>query len=133
MEKSKVTKVTKLEKQDNYGNTTYIVEFDNLDKGFYTSKSAEQNKFIVGQEAEYEIEQKVGKTGKEYFKVTLPKQDGGGWKGGGGSGRQPVDPRVQMISFAMSYAKDLVIGGKLDIKELQAGFDRIYNIMTSKL
>lgn len=132
MNKSKVTKVTKLDKQDSFGNTTYVIEFDNLDKGFYTSKSAEQNKFVVGKEVEYEIEQKVGKTGKEYFKITLPKQDGGGgWKGGGG--RPPADPRVQMISFAMSYAKDLVIGGKLDIKDLQAGFDRIYNIMTSKL
>lgn len=130
--KSKVTKVTKLDQQDSYGNTTYVVEFENLDKGFYTSKSADQNKFIVGQEAEYEIEQKIGKTGKEYFKVTLPKQDGGGWKGGGG-GRPAPDPRVQMISFAAAYTKDLVVGGKLDMKDFEKGFERMYNIMTSKL
>lgn len=130
--KSRVTKVTKLDKQDSYGNTTYVVEFENLDKGFYTSKSADQNKFVVGQEAEYEIEQKIGKTGKEYFKVTLPKQDGGGWKGGGG-GRPAPDPRVQMISFTASYVKDLVIADKVKLEDFEKAFNRLYQIMTGKL
>jgi hypothetical protein len=127
--KSKPTKVTKLDKKDSFGNTTYVVEFENLDKGFYTSKSDNQSKFVVGQEVEYLIEEKQGKTGNTYFKVTLPQSD----KQFTGSGRPQVDPKVQMISFAMAYTKDLIVGGKLDIKDLEIGFTRMYNIMTSKL
>lgn len=131
MKKSKVTKVLKMDKKDGYGNTSYIIEFENGDKGYYTSKSDNQNKFVPGQEAEYEIEKKQGKNGNEYFKVKPPASEGQqSFRGGG---RPQVAPRIQMISFSMSYAKDLVVAGKIEVKELPMHFDIIYNEMISKL
>lgn len=128
--KSKVTKVTKMDKQDSYGNTSFVIEFENGDKGFYTSKSADQTKFIVGKEADYNIEKKTGSTGKEYFKITVPQDQQGGFNKGG---KPQVDPRIQMISFSASYAKDLIVGGKVTINDFESTFDRIYNKMTSKI
>lgn len=129
--KSKVTKITKMDKQDSYGNTSFVIEFENSDKGFYTSKSTDQTKFVVGNEVEYNIEKKVGGTGKEYFKITVPQAEGG-FKGGGG-GRPAIDPRIQMISFSASYAKDLIVAGKVTMNDFESTFDKIYNKMTSKI
>ena len=119
-----------MDKKDDYGNTSYVIEFANNDKGFYTSKSEDQRAFIVGQESEYEIEKKVGKTGKEYFKITVPTEQkfGGGFKG-----KPQVDPKVQMISFAMSYTKDLMVAKIIGLDQMDATFEKMYKIMTSKV
>jgi hypothetical protein len=128
--KNKVTKVTKFDKKDNYGNTSFSIEFANGDKGFYTSKSEEQTKFVVGQEADYNIEKKEGKEGKVYYKITLP--DSGNAFGKGGGFKAP-EPRIQMISFAAAYCKDIIVAGKADLKDFDTTFDKIYNKMISKL
>jgi hypothetical protein len=130
--KAKVTKITKMEKKDNYGNTSFIIEFDNGDKGYYRSKNEDQKNFIADNVSDYQIEEKTGSTGAKYFTVTVPKTDQPFSKPGFG-GKPQQDPKVQMISFSMSYTKDLVVGGKLDIKDLETGFNRIYNLMISKL
>ncbi len=128
MKKAKVTKVTKMDKKDDYGNTSFIVELDNADKGFYVSKNENQTKFVVGQESEYNIEEKQGKKGV-YYKITIPQSD----KPSFGGGKQQQDPRVQFIGYAMSYAKDLVIADKIKIDSLAVQFDIIYNEMISKI
>lgn len=128
--KAKVTKVTRMDQKDSYGNTSFIIELDNGNKGFYTSKNEDQKKFVVGQEAEYLIEEKQGKTGKPYFKITVPQTENN-FKGGGG--KPVIEPRIQMISFAMSYTKDLVVAGKIPKEELPVTFEIIYNEMISKL
>lgn len=125
--KLKTTKITKLDKLDNYGNTTFVIEFADGTKGFYTSKNPDQTKFVVGQETDCNIEQKQGSKGP-YNKITLPQSE---FKGGGG--RPAPEPRVQMISFAMAYAKDLVVAGKVSMNDLPSTFDIIYNEMISKL
>lgn len=125
--KSKVTKVTKLNKKDSYGNTSFVIEFENSDKGFYTSKNEDQKNFIVGQEATYMIEEKEGKEGKRYFKIKIPQAQ----KHWGGGGRVQIDPKIQMISFAHSYAKDLVAAGKVDVKDLSKCSKEIFNSMVS--
>lgn len=117
-----------MEKKDAYGNTSFIIELDNGDKGFYTSKSEDQKKFIVGQESEYTIEQKQGSKGT-YYKISIPQTEGKSF----GGGKVQVDPKVQMISFAMSYTKDLIVGGKIPMTDMEKEFNRIYNTMTSKL
>lgn len=129
MKKAKVTKITKIDKKDAYGNTSFIIEFDNGDKGYYTSKNEEQTKFIVGNVADYLIEEKQGKNGT-YYKVTTPQSDKPAWSGGG---KPQQDPKVQMISFAMAYTKDLIVGGKVSMNDLEKEFNRVYNIMISKL
>lgn len=100
-----VTKVTKMDKQDNYGNFSYVVEFSNADKGFYTTKEAEQKKFVVNQTVEYTIEKKTGSTGKDYCKVALPKAEGGFQGGGAGFKKQPGS----VGSFCLSYSKDILV------------------------
>ena len=134
--KAKVTKVIKTvngdgsAKKDSYGNYSFIVELDNGDRGYYASKSEDQTKFVVGKEAEYVIEEKEARNGGKYYKITVPQAEGSKSFGGG---RPTVDPKVQMISFAMSYTKDLIVGGKVQMNELEKEFNRIYTTMTSKL
>lgn len=125
--KARVTKITKLDKPDNFGNTTFIVEFDNLEKGFYTSKNAEQTKFIVGNVADYIVEVKQGSKGP-YNKITVP-QTGNPFVKGAGGGRPVADPRASFIGYAASYSKDLVIGGKIEIGNMNAFSDAIFKNM----
>jgi hypothetical protein len=128
MKKALVTKVTKFDKVDSYGNVSFSVEFANGDKGFYSTKSADQTKFVVGKDAEYEITEKQSQKGGVYYKITLPQSEQPAFKG-----KPVVEPRIQMISFAMSYTKDLIVAGKVELKEISTTFDIIYNEMISKL
>ena len=121
--KAKPTKITRLDKLDSFGNTTFVIEFDNGEKGFYTSKSAEQTKFVVGNVADYEIETKQGSKGP-YNKITVPKP-----AFMQGVGKAPVDPRIQMISMACSYSKDLVVAKIIDIKHMHGESESIFKNM----
>lgn len=127
--KAKTTKITTMAQKDSYGNTSFVIELDNGDKGFYTSRDEQQKKFVIGQETEYNIEKKEGKKGS-YFKITLP---GDGSQKFSGSGKPQIEPRIQMISFAMSYTKDLVVAGKVPVESISKEFDNIYKLMISKL
>jgi hypothetical protein len=52
-------------------------------------------------------------------------------RNGFGGGSKPVQ-RAGNESFAMSYAKDLVVAGKVEIKELLPCADKIFNWLQSK-
>lgn len=120
-----------MDKKDTYGNTSFIVEFESGDKGFYTSKNEDQKNFVVGTESEYVIEEKQGAKAK-YFKITVPQtQQQQKWSGGGGKPQQ--DPKTSMISFSASYTKDLIVAGKVGLDKFGDTFDIIYNKMISKL
>lgn len=127
--KNLVTKVTKYDKKDSYNNSSFLVEFKNGDKGFYNTKDENQSKFVVGLEAEYEIEEKIGKNDKSWWKITIPGDKQAFFK----AVKPQVEPRVQMISFAAAYTKDLVVAGKFSMNEFEKEFNRIYNIMTAKI
>jgi hypothetical protein len=128
MGKAKVTKILKLDKLDSFNNTSFVIEFDDGTKGFYTSKNPDQNKFIVGNVADFEVEVKQGSKGP-YNKITVPNS-GQPFKGGG---RPPVDPKVQFIGFSASYSKDLICAGKIEMKDFENTFNKIYALMISKL
>lgn len=98
-----------MDKLDNYGNTTFVIEFDDGTKGFYTSKNSEQNKFTVGNVADFEVEVKQGSKGP-YNKITVPQA--AGFKPGGG---KPSDPKLSFTTMSYSYAKDLVVAGKVQV------------------
>lgn len=134
MKKAKVVKITKWEKKPGYNDTSYTIEFDNGDKGYYSSKDDDQKRFVAGQEAEYIIEQKEGREGKKYFKVTSPADEAQkpAWSGGG-KGKPQVEPRIQMISFAAAYTKDLIVAGKIGMQDFKKEFENIYNAMTAKI
>jgi hypothetical protein len=133
MKKSKVTKITKFDKKPGYNDTSFSIEFENGDKGYYSSKVEDQKSFIIGQEAEYNIEEKTGKNNTKYYRITSPLDPAPAYKGGGGGGKPQVEPRIQMISFAMSYCKDLIIADKVGMHDMEKEFGRIYNVMTSKI
>ena len=122
---------------DERGNYTFTVTFDNNDCGYYSTRSAEAEPFVVDQEAEYEIEKKVGKSGKDYFKITRPNQNKG--YGGGGYGSKaayvPKPPeqikqetRLNARSMLMRYAVDLWMADKIKNTEIKETYDMLTNI-----
>lgn len=95
------------------------LKMDNGDKGQIGTKEKHPEKLTTGNELTYTIE--------ETSRGNKIKAVSGGFKG------KQIDPKTQMVSFSMSYCKDLIVGGKLDIKDLEKGFNRIYDLMISKL
>lgn len=98
------------------------LKLDNNDHGQIGTKDRMPDKIAVGQELTYTIEETSYGN-----KIKAVGQSTGGFKG------KQQDPKTNMISFSMSYCKDLIVGGKLDIKDLEKGFNRIYDLMISKL
>lgn len=121
--KAKITRTTFKNEWTGNGNTVYYhdIELDNGDKGSIGSKEKMPARLNPGQELTYTID-----NGK--IKAVAPA--GGGFTGGGKKG---PDPKVQLTAFAMSYTKDLIVAGKLDIGQLAATFERIHSLMTAKL
>lgn len=108
--KSKVTKVTGNGTWDSQYGTMYRfeVEFENGDNGDYNSKSKDQQNFIVGQEASYEITSKEHQ-GRTFYTVkpVKPSQQTFGSK---------YDPETSKKITRMSVLKcatDLVINEKI--------------------
>lgn len=124
--KGKPKRIVKKDRKDDYGNSYYELEFDNGDKGLFSTKSEDQKTFTVNSEITYIIEEKEGKNGK-WFKISVPKP------AFGGGGKPQQDPKVQMISFSMSYTKDLIVGGKVEMKDLEKVFNQIHSLMVGKL
>jgi hypothetical protein len=102
------------------------VELDNGDKGQIGCKENMPVKLNPGNELTYTIEP----DGRGGFKIKAVQQ-AGGFSGGGG--KKGPDPKVQIVGFAMSYTKDLIIGGKIEIGKLPETFERIHSLMASKL
>lgn len=67
-----------------------------------------------------------GRGGQKIKAVNPVQQGGGNWKSGG---KPVVDPRVAMISFSTSYAKDLIIADKAKIDQLPALSEKIFQNM----
>jgi hypothetical protein len=125
--KAKITRVVfKNEWSGPNGKVFYHeVELDNGDKGQIGCKEKEPAKLNPGCELIYTIE-KTDKGTKIKAVNTNPSPFAGG-------GKKGPDPKVQIVGFAMSYTKDLIIGGKVDIKLLPETFEKIHSLMASKL
>lgn len=105
------------------GNVYYHdIELDNGDKGSIGSKEKMPSKLNPGSELTYTIAE-----GK--IKAVMPPQQGG--FGGGRKGGP--DPKTQIIGFAMAYTKDLIVADKVKIEHLPAMFEKIHNLMASKI
>jgi hypothetical protein len=79
---------------------------------FYSSKSKEQTKFVKGQEAEFTEETKESKNGS-YLVIKPPMQNKQS-----NFGKSLNREKTKYSGFAVSYAKDLVVAGRLDRYEL---------------
>jgi hypothetical protein len=104
------------------------IDLDNGDRGQIGCKEQNPSKIDPGNSLTYTIE--ADGRGNQKIKAVNPAQQGGGaWKAGG----KERDPKVQVVGFAMSYTKDLIVAGKLTIGDLPKHFDIIYNLMKEKL
>lgn len=95
------------------------LELENGDHGQIGTKDRLPDKLNVGQELTYTIE--TSSYGNKIKAVTAS----------GFKGKPQRDPKEQMISFATAYTKDLIVAGKVDIKDLEPAVKRMYNIMKS--
>jgi hypothetical protein len=96
----------------------FEVSFENGDSGQYMSKSQEQTKFKVGQDATYTIEGKDF-NGQTYYTVKPVMQQQS--FGGGGKPAYQKDPETEKRITRMSVLKcatDLVINGEIKIHDL---------------
>jgi hypothetical protein len=86
--------------------------------GLYSSKSKDQKKFIPGQEAEFTEETKTytdKKTGEEksYLVIKPPNQNRQS-----NFGKALSKEKTRYSGFAVSYAKDLLVAGRISKEEL---------------
>ena len=100
------------EYQSKHG-TLYAFKIQYDDKtAYYSSKSKDQKKFIKGQEAEFTEETRTGDRG-EYI-IIKPIYTGGQ----SSFGKRLKVEQSKYSGFAMAYAKDLVVAGKIDSEQM---------------
>lgn len=103
---------------------SFIVEYDGK-KAFYSCKKKEQDKFKIGEDAEFTEEEKEGKNGK--YLLIKPIQN---------NAYSPYNKAVKKeqsrySGFAVSYAKDLCIAGKIDFKDISTYSTVLFDLMVS--
>jgi len=81
----------------------FSVAFENGDSGFYMSTKKDQPNFVVGQEAQYEISEETGKSGKPYTKIKVFRE-----KSFGGGGSKSSDRSIRS-QVAVKAAVDLLV------------------------
>lgn len=81
-------------------------------EAYYSSKSKDQTKFVKGQEAEFTEETKTGNKGS--YLVIKPLFGARQSNFGKALSRE----QARYSAMCVSYAKDLVIGGRIQIDEL---------------
>lgn len=94
----------------------FEIGFENGDSGEYSSKSADQNKFVMGQLATYTITSREH-NGKTYFTIKPAEQP----QPSGGFSPRAKDPETDKRITRMSVLKcatDLVINDKIKIHDL---------------
>ena len=97
---------------------SFHVKYDDQ-VAIYNSKSKDQKKFIAGQEVEFTEETKIykdKKTGeeKQYLVIKPIRQDKQS-----NFGKALKKEQTRYSGFAVSYAKDLVVAGRLPFNELR--------------
>ena len=124
-----VNSVIKLDRTWQYqGKTMYVFEVSvGQHKGEYSSQSENQTKFVTGQEVEYTYEPNSNE--KFLGKIKPVQQQGGAnaYQGakGGFKPYQKDDSEEKLASMAYSYAKDIVVAGKIDAAKLNEAAEKI--------
>lgn len=133
----KTSKVTYVENTgrtwETHGKIMYVyeVQFENKDKGQYSSTSENQNKFIKDQEIDYTIETR---NNNGYTNMVIkPVQQN--TFGGGKKYDTVQDLKRQKVIVAqnsMTNASNLVGNGKIDIKDLSKYAELMYSWAMTK-
>ena len=92
---------------------------------YYNSKNKDQKTFVAGQEAEFDEEEKQGANGK-YLTIKPIKK---AFTGSSNFARAVKKEQSRYSGFAMSYAKDLVVAGKIEMKDLEVYTRKMFNLM----
>jgi hypothetical protein len=133
--KSKVTDVIFISEYDSkYGKLyKFAIEFENGDTGDYSSKKKEQDKFVIGEEAEYTIN-KVGDYTNIKPEYSKPESIGTGTALKQYS--KPVDlglEHLKIRSILMSYVKDMIVADAVttykDANELEKRISWFYHLL----
>lgn len=90
---------------------SFKVEYEGR-TAFYSSKSKDQNKFREGQEAEFTEETKTSEKGS-YLVIKPPLKNGQS-----NFGKALTREKTKYSGFAVSYAKDLLVAGRISKEEL---------------
>jgi hypothetical protein len=90
---------------------SFKVSYDGR-SGYYSSKYKDQTKFVSGQEAEFTEETKTNANGT-YIVVKPPVKNSQS-----NFGKALNKEKSRYSGFAVSYAKDLVVGGRIQKEEL---------------
>lgn len=105
--------------------TMYLHKVSYDDKvGYYSSKKKDQTYFVSGKEAEFTEEPRTGDKG-EYI-VIKPVKSGNFQSP---AGRTLKKEQSRYSGFAVSYCKDLIVAGKLDIKQWEDASEKIFKFM----
>lgn len=105
------------EKESQFGKMfTFKIKYD--DKvAFYTSKSKDQTKFVAGQEAEFTEEEKTYTDNNgnpaSFWVIKPPTQNRQS-----NFGKALKKEQTRYSGFAVSYAKDLLVAGRITKDEL---------------
>lgn len=117
--KGVVTSVTGNGTWDSKYGTMYKFEvsFDNGDAGEYNSKSQDQTKFVIGQEAEYTITSR-DYNGNTYYTIK-PAQPAGGYTGGGYKAKADPEKDKRIAKLAvLKSATELVVADKIGRQDI---------------
>lgn len=96
---------------------SFLILYDDK-RAFYNSKDKDQKYFVKGQEAEFTEETKTytnKSTGEESTYIMIKPPQG---QRQSNFGKALKKEQSKYSGFAVSYAKDLVVAGKLDRSEL---------------
>ena len=89
---------------------------------WYSTKKKDQTAFIKGKEAEFDEEQQETEKGK-FLKIKLPKKSFGGYN------KAIKKEQSRYSGFAMSYAKDLVVNDKIELKDMSTYAEKMFKLM----
>jgi hypothetical protein len=131
MKTAKVDVVTfKKEFTSQYGTLySFEVKFNNGDTGLYNSKTKEQSKFIVGVDAEYELETKTNDRGS--WNVIKPVVAQKPFSGGFGKAA-PKNENSIIAQSSIKASVELVCAGIIEVKDLLPTADKIMNWVKEK-
>ena len=123
--KALITKVTfKEEREGKFGKQfNFEIEYDGK-TAYYSSKSKEQTIFIEGQECEFNEEKRTSKKGNPYLVVKAIYQQNNSQYG-----KALAREQSKYAGFSASYVKDLIVAGKINIKDWEKASAKIFKHM----
>ena len=93
--------------------------------GYYSSKKKEQTYFVKDKEAEFTEELHNGSKG-EYYVIKPVRQQFNSQ-----TGRAVKKEQSRYSGFSLSYAKDLVVAGKIDSKDIYSVAKQMFDWMVN--